>query len=650
MKKLFYIFLIVIFAQAAENQKTINRELKKGFNLSGWFQTSNVRQIQFKKYTDQDFANFKQLGLDHVRLPVNLHAMTNGYPDFEIDSLFFNFLDQVVAIAEQNKLYLIVDNHTFDPAVNTDPSIEFALIKIWAQIAKHYSNSSEYLLYEILNEPHGISDEIWNEIQRKIVNIIRLFDTKHTIIVGPAGWNSYYNLQYMPQYEDTNLIYTFHFYDPFLFTHQGASWTDPSMVSLTGVPFPFNSGAMPQCPPDLKGTWIESSLNNYSFDGTIQRVQELIDIAVDFSLERNVPVHCGEFGVLMYNSAAADRSFWHQTVSSYFEQNSIPWTLWEYGEGFGVFKPGSNGLFEHDLNTSLLSALGLNVPLQTEFELQPDSLPFIIYDDYIAPRIFESGWTNGIINFYNSKNSMDSKYCIEWKNASQYDQIGFDFKPNKDLSKLLDENYHLELWLKCDSDITFDIRFLDTKTGENDHPWRIRYIIDQNKAVFDGQWHQLRIPLKNFTEHGSWDNGWFEPQGKFDWKAIDRFEIVAEHQALENTEIYFDEIKIEQSNPSSINNNSFNPQKPFLRQNYPNPFNSSTNIEYYLIEDSFTEIILYSLSGKRLQTILKKQQNAGLHKIRLNLNHLASGVYVCYLKTDSGFSEMRNHFTSHLLI
>jgi acetate kinase len=51
----------------------------------------------------------------------------------------------------------------------------------------------------------------------------------HTLIVGPSSWNSYSDLNLLPVYTDSNLIYTFHFYDPFVFTHQGATWPSPSM-------------------------------------------------------------------------------------------------------------------------------------------------------------------------------------------------------------------------------------------------------------------------------------------------------------------------------------------------------------------------------------------------------------------------------------
>ncbi|MDH5398774.1 MAG: glycoside hydrolase family 5 protein, partial [Cyclobacteriaceae bacterium] len=245
----------------------------RGINLTGWFQKSGVQQIQISRYTKQDFEQIKSLGCDVIRLPINLHYMTYGGPNYVVNPLFFEFLDQVVDYCEELGLYLILDNHTFSPSENTDPNIGQVLEKVWRQVAQYYQNRSGYLMYEVLNEPHGITDKQWNDIQKGVIAAIRSVDTKHTIVIGPAGWNSFNNLAAMPVYDDDNLIYTFHFYDPFLFTHQGASWVNPSMVPLSGVPFPYSAGSMPALPVELKGSWIESSYNAYANTGTVSSVK-----------------------------------------------------------------------------------------------------------------------------------------------------------------------------------------------------------------------------------------------------------------------------------------------------------------------------------------------------------------------------------------
>ncbi len=538
------ILFFLLLSAAAWSAET---PFKRGVNLTGWFQASSVQQIQFTKYMKQDLINIKSLGCDVIRLPINLHFMTNGEPDYTIEPLFFYFLDQVIDWAEELELHLILDNHTFDPAQSTEPNIVDILVPVWMQMADHYKQRSTLIYYEVLNEPHGISDQLWNNIQQQVIDAIRQVDQKHTIIVGPAGWNSYNNLRLIPEYKDDNLIYTFHFYDPFLFTHQGASWTDPSMVPLAGVPFPYDANCMPDCPKELEGTWIHSNLINYRNQGTVERVKYLIDIAADFQTARDAPLFCGEFGVYKPNSDNENRIYWYDVVRNYLEEKGISWTIWDYQGGFGLFEKGTNELFNYDLNVPLIEALGLTAPQQQEFVLAPDVNGFNLYLDYIAPKIVDASWLNeGLLDYYCKDNPAEGKFCIHWTGVNQYSSLALRFSPVRDLSVLVDKGCSIDLWIRCNqSNARIDMRFVDTKTNEpNDHPWRMRYRIDENTAAFDGQWNHLQIPLESFTEHGSWDNGWYNPAGKFDWTAIDRFEFVAEYNDLDGVNFYFDNIRV----------------------------------------------------------------------------------------------------------
>ncbi|MFB0525602.1 MAG: glycoside hydrolase family 5 protein [Phycisphaerae bacterium] len=528
---------------------------KRGVNLTGWFQyVSSVQQIQFTKFTKQDLINIKSLGCDVIRLPIELHVMTNGAPDYTIDPLFYYFLDQIIDWAEELELHLILDNHSSDPAGNTRTNIGDILVPVWTQIAEHYKDRSTYIYYEVLNEPHGISDTTWNQIQQRVIDAIRAVDQKHTIIVGPAGYNSYKNLRFMPEYEDDNLIYTFHFYDPFVFTHQGAGWPTPSLEPLASVPFPYYAGDIPACPPELQNTWVGANLADYRNMGTAEHVRELIDIAVDFGRARNVPLFCGEFGVLMLNSNNEDRVYWYSHVRNYLEQKGIAWTMWDYKGGFGLFEQGTNELFDNDLNIPLVRAMGFTAPPQRLFVPAPEVSGFDLYLDNIAPNIIESSQTsNGLLDFYSEDNPASGDFCIHWTGVDLYNNISFRFSPIKDLSLLVGNGFAVDFWVRGNNpSARFDLRFIDTKTEDpGDHPWRMRYGIDRNIADWNGEWNHLQIPLNAFSEHGSWDNGWFNPIGAFDWTATERFEIVSEYGDLKGIHFYFDDIRVINPGPPS---------------------------------------------------------------------------------------------------
>jgi endoglucanase len=619
------IFLICTIQQGFCQKAPFN----KGVNLTGWFQVNSARQIQFSKYSRTDFEQIKSLGCDVVRLPINLHFMTNGNPDYTIDPLFYSFIDQVVGWCEELGIHLILDNHTFDVTTDTDPQVGTILEKVWKQMASHYLNSSTLIYFEILNEPHGIADNIWNSIQQKVVTAIRKVDTKHTIVVGPASWNSYNNLNAMPVYSDTNLIYTFHFYDPFLFTHQGASWTD--LTPVTGIPFPYSADKMPVCPATLKGTWVESNFNNYKIDGTALKVKQLIDIAANFSKQRNVPVFCGEFGVYDLNSPPADRVFWYETVRKYFEEKSIAWTIWDYQGAFGLYNKNSNEFFEHDLNVPLLEGLGMNVPEQTPYIQKPDETGFPILTDFIGKNINEASYGTGTLNYYSTDNPNNGNYCISWKGAAQYQAIVFDFAPNKDLSYLKENNFALSMVVRGDDpDGQFDIRFIDTKTSDpTDHPWRMRTTLSKSAVKWDKQWHKLYIPLTDFAEQGSWDNAWFEPQGKFDWTAVDKLEIATEYKGMGDFSLWIDDLVVSDSDTSKVNiiigkNELYRPGTDFASIHYSA---SKKLISVRSDNDNLIQFKLVDITGRNW--------SSGSFRIEISVaaNNLPTGVFLIYLKT-----------------
>lgn len=640
MKRLILlVFVMVLRINAAD------LPFHRGVNLTSWFQESESRQIKFTNFTKQDFLNIKSLGCDVIRLPINLHAMTNSEPDYTIDPLFYFFLDQAVDWTEELEMHLIFDNHSLNAPFDKPDELENMLILVWKQMAAHYRERSSYIYYEILNEPHDISDANWNNIQQNVITAIREVDQKHTLIVGPAGWNSYNNLQNMPEYTDENLIYTHHFYDPFVFTHQGASWTSPSMESLSGVPFPYEASQIPECPQDLKGTWVENNLNGYQNDGTVARVQQWLDIAIKFKNERNIPLFCGEFGVYKPNSDAGDRAFWYSEVRKYLEENGIAWTIWDYTGGFGLFESGTDEMFEYDLNISLVEALGLNPPEQKEFIIKPDTCGFTVYQDFMGALITDasSAGDNGIIDLYSEISPLAGQFCIYWTEASQYTQIGFNFKPDKDLSVLVENGYAIDFWVRGDSPgASFDIRFVDTKTEDpEDHPWRMRTQIDESKAMWDEQWHHLQIPLDNFIEHGSWDGEWFNPEGKFDWTAVDRLEIVAEHHNLAGIQFWLDAIRIvdpavvDVAPQYSIQLPEFN-----LNSNFPNPFNPVTSFQYGIIRETHVEIAVYNLAGQKVKTLFEGDRTPGIYSVSWDSRNqqgqaVASGVYLCKMKSPS---------------
>jgi endoglucanase len=518
----------------------------RGVNFTEWFEAFSAEGIVFTKYVEQDFADAKSLGVDIIRLPIRMHNMAGPGPDYKINPMLFRFLDKAVDWAEKHEIYIIIDNHSFDPAKDTANDIDKILLPVWAQMAQHYSKRGDYVLYEVLNEPHGISDGRWGEIQGMVIDTIRKYDTKHTIIVGGGDFNSIGKLQAIPEYKDTNLIYTFHFYDPFMFTHQGASWSPP-MEYLAGVPFPYNAARMPKLHSKLRGTWIESNLrNDYKKESDVAFMRKTLDRVVEFSNGRDVPVFCGEFGVYDLVSPEADRVLWYEVVTDMLSRRNISRTSWDYFGSFGIFNRDGGKDFHRDLNVGIARAMGFTPPAQLPRNDAPIEKGFVIFDDYPSREYSITCWGDGIVfNLYDT-GAYNGEFCIRWGNVEQYNSFSVSLSGGKNFSKLVNSGFAVEFYAKTETALSFDLRFLNPETPDS-IPWRMRYTIDETILPPDGKWHKITVPLNKMTEHGAWLNSeqkWIQPQGKFTWDNVYLLEFVSEQKDLKNKFICFDDIKI----------------------------------------------------------------------------------------------------------
>ena len=623
--------LLLLFVFVSSTIFAVDPPFHKGIGFTGAFEASSAQDIMMNYYSRQDFLDVKSLGCDAVRFYISMNEML---VDGTLDPLYFYLLDQIVDIAEEIDMHLILANMSaFD--YGDQLGTQNRLITIWTQMAEHYKNRSTKIHYEIANEPSGISDEDWGAIQGEVIDAIRAVDQTHTIIVTPANWANFRNLPGLPVYSDNNLVYTIHFYDPFIYTHQGAEFA--GMGNLKWVPFPYDAARMPACPPEFIGTWSEQQYNAYSYEGTVEQINTWIDEAAAFKNERNVPLWCGEFGAIDTYAIDEERTLWFQTVVNRFEENGISWSIHEYKGNFSIFKKETNKLFDNDLNIPLLAAIGLNTPAQSEYTLQPDMEGFNIYDDYVAPSLYT--WISsdqGTVTLYSQDNTKEGVFCIHMADFPLWCYIDFRFSPTKDLSYLAANDYMLEFWVKGDSPgASFGVKFIDTDEGDNDHPWRMAHAVDQSLAAWDGQWHLVQIPLSDFYEEGTYEDGWFDPIGAFDWGAISNFQIATDYSSFDGMNFWFDNVRIvdKNGNISGVDDElSITPNSFALYNNYPNPFNPASLIKYSLPEASNVRIEIFNMLGQKVADLVDTYMSAGIHEVTWNASGFSSGIYLIAMK------------------
>lgn len=83
------------------------------------------------------------------------------------------------------------------------------------------------------------------------------------------------------------------------------------------------------------------------------------------------------------------------------------------------------------------------------------------------------------------------------------------------------------------------------------------------------------------------------------------------------------------SSASSVTeNNESQPAEYRLLQNYPNPFNAETVIVFEVPEKCYVSLKVFDLLGREKAKLVDQQMESGVHRIRFNSSHFATGLYI----------------------
>lgn len=91
-------------------------------------------------------------------------------------------------------------------------------------------------------------------------------------------------------------------------------------------------------------------------------------------------------------------------------------------------------------------------------------------------------------------------------------------------------------------------------------------------------------------------------------------------------DFYNDSVAFVQIDPSAIGGDIL-PGSPFVTSNYPNPFNGQTIIKYNLPKQCDIALEIYDILGRKIESLEKPNQPAGLGQITWDASGKPSGVY-----------------------
>ncbi len=336
--------------------------LEHGINLSGWFNGPDLSGQHFESFTNAtDLKAIHEMGFDFVRIGISpdlieRHGQAGpAHPDdlAQLDRAVQEALDNHLAV-----LLCVFPNDEYKHNLATERGVD-DFVQLWRILAAHFASSDhDRIFYELINEPEVPDPYRWMGIQASVDHAIRQIDTDHTIIAPGANYDSIPDLLQLEPLSDANVIYNFHFYEPYQFTHQGASWGADDWIFYKSIPYPATASELADQMKNVPGDLARYNLYLYGIgDWNGETIAGRINFAASWARERNVPLICNEFGAYRETADPASRARWIHDVRSALEANHIGWAMWDYRGNFGVVTRTSTEITPDD---DILKALGLN--------------------------------------------------------------------------------------------------------------------------------------------------------------------------------------------------------------------------------------------------------------------------------------------------
>jgi hypothetical protein len=388
MNRLFYLFIAILFSASAASAATF--QAKRGISLDIWVTWPDESKwgdesvmLPFPEWRktvgEKELDDLKAAGFDFVRMPVDPSPFLSVKSAPLREKLFEEVAASVDLIAKSG-LKVIVDLHALPAGGNrtigtkeilTD-SVLFeahaALVKRMAALLMDHI--PEGVALELMNEPtidcadDGTND--WPEKLKTLHAAARGASSRLTLILSGACWGGSQGLAKLnpKDFNDDNVIWSFHSYDPFILTHQGATWTGDFMPYVYGLPFPPNEAPKPGLELTLNDirariksdaplarrsghlAYLDEEIAKIATkEGLARGMDKPFAIVKDWAKTNNVDpadIILGEFGMIRQEYGnpvivpGKYRAAYVKAMAERAEKAGFMWSVWSYGGAFGV--------------------------------------------------------------------------------------------------------------------------------------------------------------------------------------------------------------------------------------------------------------------------------------------------------------------------
>jgi aryl-phospho-beta-D-glucosidase BglC (GH1 family) len=339
--------------------------------------------------SDLEISKLRSVGFDFVRLAItpDIFTITQGDQGEQLYGILKSQIQRFLRAG----LQVLVDLH---PVANDNPG--YTSTELVADIDgdsfKRYTNTVTQFARHLRDAPRGqVAFELMNEPELSYTRwqpmLERLHDAARQqapdLLIFLTGSQQRYDtlmrLNTAP-FSGSNVVYSFHYYEPHEFTHQGAGGDRTYVV---GVPWPTSGASqdatitrinayidhnakLPDDQKTITKAKADSVINQYFARGWGPN-----DIATHFGEvaqwadSNGIPrerIVVSEFGVARtlgrwVGAAEADRQRWLQAVSRAAEGRRFGWALWAYSGPAGMTL--ANEYPARTLDNATLTAIGL---------------------------------------------------------------------------------------------------------------------------------------------------------------------------------------------------------------------------------------------------------------------------------------------------